>query len=100
MLSKVNSSKLSSRLYFMSLWSQVIIASRFVWHWTKYSDWVLVSGQDILANSFNLLIFLRLFFTLSSSSSLQEFQRKVLVEESGMEGGAASLAVDQLLTRM
>ncbi|XP_073337207.1 uncharacterized protein [Pagrus major] len=30
----------------------------------------------------------------------REFQRKVLVEESGMEGGAAGLAVNQLLTRM
>ncbi|XP_049892448.1 U2 small nuclear ribonucleoprotein auxiliary factor 35 kDa subunit-related protein 1-like [Epinephelus moara] len=30
----------------------------------------------------------------------REFQRKVLVEESGMEGGGASLTVNQLLTRM
>ncbi|KAF1372549.1 hypothetical protein PFLUV_G00266650 [Perca fluviatilis] len=30
----------------------------------------------------------------------REFQRKVLIEESGMEGGGASLAVNQLLTRM
>ncbi|XP_071358616.1 scaffold attachment factor B2 [Trachinotus anak] len=30
----------------------------------------------------------------------REFQRKVLVEESGMEGGAADPTVNQLLTRM
>uniref|UniRef100_UPI003AB0F101 uncharacterized protein n=1 Tax=Centroberyx gerrardi TaxID=166262 RepID=UPI003AB0F101 len=30
----------------------------------------------------------------------RDFQRKVLVEESGMEGEAACLTVDQLLTRM
>ncbi|XP_047431569.1 U2 small nuclear ribonucleoprotein auxiliary factor 35 kDa subunit-related protein 1-like [Mugil cephalus] len=30
----------------------------------------------------------------------REFQKKVLVEESGMEGLAAGLTVDQLLTRM
>ncbi|XP_037616737.1 U2 small nuclear ribonucleoprotein auxiliary factor 35 kDa subunit-related protein 1-like [Sebastes umbrosus] len=30
----------------------------------------------------------------------REFQRKVLVEESGMEGGGASLTVNQLLNRM
>ncbi|XP_038594257.1 U2 small nuclear ribonucleoprotein auxiliary factor 35 kDa subunit-related protein 1-like [Micropterus salmoides] len=30
----------------------------------------------------------------------REFQRKVLVEESGMEDGEASLTVNQLLTRM
>ncbi|XP_031161980.2 U2 small nuclear ribonucleoprotein auxiliary factor 35 kDa subunit-related protein 1-like [Sander lucioperca] len=30
----------------------------------------------------------------------REFQRKVLIEESGMEGGGATLAVNQLLTRM
>nr|XP_043877487.1 U2 small nuclear ribonucleoprotein auxiliary factor 35 kDa subunit-related protein 1-like [Solea senegalensis] len=37
---------------------------------------------------------------LSRLRRFREFQRKVLVEESGMEGGAANDAVDQLLTRM
>ncbi|XP_044042265.1 U2 small nuclear ribonucleoprotein auxiliary factor 35 kDa subunit-related protein 1-like isoform X2 [Siniperca chuatsi] len=37
---------------------------------------------------------------LARLRTFREFQRKVLVEESGMGGGAASLTVNQLLTRM